>query len=116
MAAIVGMRSSGRTPTDEWAVGRRYMSLESLAPVSDTPIVRLPGVAACRGLSQFLCQESASRPDNLQDNDAVPSIGRAHTATARRSAAWLENRSAAACRPQRGAWISGLYATTHSPF
>src|ERR1700750_220425 len=31
---------------DEWAVGRRYMSLESLAPVSDTPIVRLPGVAA----------------------------------------------------------------------
>ncbi len=31
---------------DEWAVGRRYMSLESLAPVSDDPLVRLPGVAA----------------------------------------------------------------------
>ncbi len=32
--------------TDEWAVGRRYMSLESLAPVSDDPLVKLPGVAA----------------------------------------------------------------------
>jgi transposase-like protein len=31
---------------DEWAVGRRYMSLESLAPVSDDPLVKLPGVAA----------------------------------------------------------------------
>ena len=31
---------------DEWAVGRRYMSLESLVPVSNTPIIRLPGVAA----------------------------------------------------------------------
>jgi putative transposase len=31
---------------DEWAVGRRYMSLESLAPVSDDPRIRLPGVAA----------------------------------------------------------------------
>jgi len=31
---------------DEWAVGRRYMSLESLAPVSDDPLVRLPGVVA----------------------------------------------------------------------
>jgi transposase-like protein len=31
---------------DEWAVSRRYMSLESLAPVSDDPLVRLPGVAA----------------------------------------------------------------------
>ena len=31
---------------DEWAVSRRYMSLESLAPVSDDPIIRLPGVAA----------------------------------------------------------------------
>ena len=31
---------------DEWAVGRRYMSLESLAPVSDDPLVRLPGVAS----------------------------------------------------------------------
>jgi putative transposase len=31
---------------DEWAVGRRYMSLESFAAVSDDPIVRLPAVAA----------------------------------------------------------------------
>jgi transposase-like protein len=31
---------------DDWAVGRRYMSLESLAPVSDDPLVKLPGVAA----------------------------------------------------------------------
>jgi putative transposase len=31
---------------DEWAVSRRYMSLESLAPVSNTPVIRLPGVAA----------------------------------------------------------------------
>jgi putative transposase len=31
---------------DEWTVSRRYMSLESLAPVSDDPLVRLPGVAA----------------------------------------------------------------------
>jgi hypothetical protein len=31
---------------DELAVGYRYMSLESLALVSNTSIVRLPGVAA----------------------------------------------------------------------
>ena len=31
---------------DEWAVGRRYMSLESLAVISDVPRVSLPGVAA----------------------------------------------------------------------
>ena len=31
---------------DEWAVSRRYMSLESLAPVSDNPLIKLPGVAA----------------------------------------------------------------------
>jgi transposase-like protein len=31
---------------DEWAVSRRYMSLESLAPVSDDPLISLPGVAA----------------------------------------------------------------------
>ena len=31
---------------DEWAVSRRYMSLESLATLSDTPHVKLPGVAA----------------------------------------------------------------------
>jgi len=31
---------------DEWVVGRRYMSLESLAPISNDPVIRLPGVAA----------------------------------------------------------------------
>lgn len=31
---------------DEWAVRRRYMTLEGLKPVSDDPIVRLPAVAA----------------------------------------------------------------------
>ena len=31
---------------DEWTVSRRYMSLESLAPLSRDPLVRLPGVAA----------------------------------------------------------------------
>ncbi len=31
---------------DEWAVQRRYMSLETLAPVSDAPTVSLPAVAA----------------------------------------------------------------------
>lgn len=31
---------------DEWAVSRRYMSLESLAPVSDNPLIKLHGVAA----------------------------------------------------------------------
>lgn len=31
---------------DEWAVSRRYMSLESLAPVSDNPLIKPPGVAA----------------------------------------------------------------------
>jgi len=31
---------------DEWAVGRRYMTLESLAPISDDPLVSLPAMAA----------------------------------------------------------------------
>ena len=32
---------------DEWAVQRgRYMTLETIAPLSDDPIVRLPAVAA----------------------------------------------------------------------
>lgn len=31
---------------DEWAVGRRYMTLEGLKPVSDDPLIRLPAVAA----------------------------------------------------------------------
>jgi putative transposase len=32
--------------TDEWAVSRRYMSLESLTAIDDDPIPRLPAVAA----------------------------------------------------------------------
>ena len=32
--------------TDEWAVARRYMSLETLARVTDNPNVRLPAVAS----------------------------------------------------------------------
>ena len=31
---------------DEWAVGRRYMSLESLAALSDDPVLRLSVVTA----------------------------------------------------------------------
>jgi putative transposase len=31
---------------DEWAVSRRYMSLESLATLSDDPVLRLSAVAA----------------------------------------------------------------------
>jgi putative transposase len=31
---------------DEWVVARRYMSLETLARVTDNPTVRLPAVAA----------------------------------------------------------------------
>ena len=31
---------------DEWAVSRRYMSLASLAALSDDPILRLSAVAA----------------------------------------------------------------------
>ncbi len=31
---------------DEWAVGRRYMSLESLGGLSDDPVLRLSAVAA----------------------------------------------------------------------
>ena len=30
---------------DEWAIQRRYMTLETLAPVSDDPTVKLPAVA-----------------------------------------------------------------------
>ena len=31
---------------DEWTVARRYMSLETLARITNTPIVRLPAVAS----------------------------------------------------------------------
>jgi hypothetical protein len=31
---------------DEWAIGRRYTSLETLAPISDAPNVSLSAVAA----------------------------------------------------------------------
>ena len=41
---------------DEWAVQRaRYMSLETIAPLSDAPIVTLPTVAA--GPSSQHCSE-----------------------------------------------------------
>ncbi len=30
---------------DEWAVSRRYLSLESLSVLSDDPVLRLPAVA-----------------------------------------------------------------------
>ena len=39
-------RASLLETNDEWAVARRYMSLESLARVTDNPNVRLPAVAA----------------------------------------------------------------------
>lgn len=32
--------------SDEWAVSRRYMSLESLVALSDDPVLRLSAVAA----------------------------------------------------------------------
>ncbi len=35
-----------REQSDEWAVTRRYFSLESLARLTDTAPVRLPAVAA----------------------------------------------------------------------
>jgi len=35
----------GIFPNDEWAVARRYMSLETLARVTDNPTVRLPAAA-----------------------------------------------------------------------
>ncbi len=38
--------SEGFKLTDEWAVSRRYMSLESLASLSDDPVLRLSAVAA----------------------------------------------------------------------
>jgi hypothetical protein len=31
---------------DEWAVARRYMSLETIGRLTDNPAVRLPAVAA----------------------------------------------------------------------
>ena len=31
---------------DEWAIQRRYMTLETLTPISDDPAVSLPAVAA----------------------------------------------------------------------
>ena len=46
-AAIVRLVGALMLETnDEWAVARRYMSLESLARVTDTPNVRLPAVAS----------------------------------------------------------------------
>lgn len=31
---------------DEWTVGRRYMSLESLIALSDNPVLKMPAVSA----------------------------------------------------------------------
>ena len=40
-------RLTGAQQNDEWAVQRgRYMSLETIAPLSDDPIIKLPAVAA----------------------------------------------------------------------
>jgi putative transposase len=42
---LTGAPHGERSP-DEWAVQRgRYMSLETIAPLSDDPIVKLPAVA-----------------------------------------------------------------------
>ncbi len=46
-AAIVRLVGALMLETnDEWAIARRYMSLETLARVTDTPPVKLPAVAA----------------------------------------------------------------------
>ena len=46
-AAIVRLVGALMLETnDEWAVARRYMSLENLARVSDNPTVRLPAVTS----------------------------------------------------------------------
>jgi hypothetical protein len=46
MIARPAIKSSGAIHAIKWAVQRsRYMSLESVAPVSDDPIVSLPAVA-----------------------------------------------------------------------
>ena len=46
-AAIVRLVGALMLETnDEWAVARRYMSLETLARVTDNPTVRLPAVAS----------------------------------------------------------------------
>ena len=46
-AAIVRLVGTLMLETnDEWAVARRYMSLETHARVTDNPTVRLPAVAA----------------------------------------------------------------------
>ena len=40
-------RATGKTADDGWAVQRsRYMTLETIAPLSDDPVVGLPAVAA----------------------------------------------------------------------
>lgn len=44
--AIVRLGARMLDTNDEWAVARRYMSLETLARITDNPTVRLPIVAA----------------------------------------------------------------------
>ena len=47
MAAHAGRLGRGIHDLDEWAVQRaRYMSLETITPLSDAPLVTLPTVAA----------------------------------------------------------------------
>jgi putative transposase len=42
----VAQKGSLLETNDEWAVVRRYMSLETIARVTDNPNIRLPAVAA----------------------------------------------------------------------
>ncbi len=64
---------------DEWAVQRRYMSLETLAPISDVPTVNLPAVAALTaaqprsGTQRAPTTRLGTRPCRLSTGGAAPS-------------------------------------------